>query len=944
MDINWYKTEMTSNNSPVPLVASATSEYSATYSACKAFSNSKEANSAWASAVGEITPSIQIDYGIKKKVNVLYLRDRAMSLVDMPIEFEVQGSNNGVSFETIQLFQTADTWAINEERIFYFDKSVDYRIYKINITQAGGSQPYVCIGEIMFGYTFKNKMVVKSDTDKNYSLLDKTLLILPNSEKTTILEYGINPKREIILDEDFNSVVHIESEKETLENGSLFTHRNIETQKIKLIEDNYSNTLDPSNMGAGIEISDDLLSVSLAPSASVRATNGLRVGKWYWEVTLDSASVIAHMIGISSKSLSMNGFIHGGLSRLYYANSGNTYPLNLKYGSALKVGDTLGLALDLDNGTLTYYKNGLSLGVAFDDILDLGEVYPSLSTGSSGKFDNVTSINFGAKDFKHPIPSGFKPYDSSPLPKRAFVVNDGRYMYFEETWKNIDSDIPATQDFLDYGMVKLSTIPSTSWKELDEVVNIVIYNENTSQEFSSITIETENPFSVYNYISENPVVLILSDEEKESIVETKTELYTLQEEFKDSVNVIYHTDYTNITKADLVIEGSKSPLDELDGEFEVLTWTDNPIEGAQMTLGLTALPKPQFIKLVSAKRVYGALNSLLLNDISEGQRNDTRFLLTDKMANVWYRWNKYTKDFVEVTDVHSNELILKHGMKFEEINSITEEDWNKWSKGYINIGIFLNENVEKTIVSKVESISYKDLLPRYTSLVEKGNFYILNTTAKIELEMIGNTVKGLLSDSDLTRVQYRILINNQYHYPTDGTFTKLSDSPNNIDITIQSKDIKIGDWNTVKVEFQDFYGTTDYWQTQFIGTYSGLMFKDIHGDFYTSEIGEVLKYLDFGIIIAGQTTIEHEIILKNQYGYDVENLYLYANSSGFPTGMTFEFSESLSPFIPQSELRFARTLANDEELTFFVRIRTELGSTPDANGSFDIIVRADKVD
>lgn len=150
-------------------------------------------------------------------------------------------------------------------------------------------------------------------------------------------------------------------------------------------------------------------------------------------------------------------------------------------------------------------------------------------------------------------------------------------------------------------------------------------------------------------------------------------------------------------------------------------------------------------------------------------------------------------------------------------------------------------------------------------------------------------------------------------------------------------------WNTVKVEFQDFYGTTDYWQTQFIGTYSGLMFKDIHGDYYSSEIGEVLKYLDFGVIIAGQTTIEHEVILKNQYGYDVKNIHLYADTSNFPNAMTFEFSEALSPFIPQSELRLNRVLANNDEMSFYVRIKTELGATPNANGSFDIIVKADQV-
>uniref|UniRef100_UPI0020BE89DB hypothetical protein n=1 Tax=Lysinibacillus sp. D4B1_S16 TaxID=2941231 RepID=UPI0020BE89DB len=107
----------------------------------------------------------------------------------------------------------------------------------------------------------------------------------------------------------------------------------------------------------------------------------------------------------------------------------------------------------------------------------------------------------------------------------------------------------------------------------------------------------------------------------------------------------------------------------------------------------------------------------------------------------------------------------------------------------------------------------------------------------------------------------RVLLNNGDYYPSDGSFTKLGEAPQNIELAIGSKDIRIDNWNTLKVEFQDFFGTTDYWSIQFMGTYTGLMFKDVYGQYFSSEIGEVLKYLDFGIIMAGQTTIEHGVFL-----------------------------------------------------------------------------------
>lgn len=71
-------------------------------------------------------------------------------------------------------------------------------------------------------------------------------------------------------------------------------------------------------------------------------------------------------------------------------------------------------------------------------------------------------------------------------------------------------------------------------------------------------------------------------------------------------------------------------------------------------------------------------------------------------------------------------------------------------------------------------------------------------------------------------------------------------------------------------------------------------------------------------------------------------MHLFANTANFPTEMTVEFSQSQSPFIPHPDLKLSGVLANNAEMPFFIRLKTKLGSTPDANGSFDIIVRADK--
>lgn len=558
----------------------------------------------------------------------------------------------------------------------------------------------------------------------------------------------------------------------------------------------------------------------------------------------------------------------------------------------------------------------------------------------------------------------------SPIPDKHLIQHNSQYKYHDGTsWQTTTN---TEENFIKYGMNNLDHITEAHWKELSGNKSIVMWSDFEDKQFTSVVLKKEDftaqdllgdtpqviyytdsdasqivveagvePFSVYDYIGELPTVVAYTETTDDIIVSTTTEPFDIYDEFGESVEVLYYTDDEAVTSADLILEANWSPIDELEGDFEVVTWTDEAPDTANRVLEMKAVPKPQFIKLVNPKRLYGYLDNMFVNDISQSYRDEARYFITDENNSSWYVWDASTQSFI-ISDISSEEAILKNGMKFTDMNEITDKQWRTWAKPYINIGVFLKDNPRDTIISIVDNVSYEDYLPRHTNTLEKASFYLLNTTAKIDISLVGNTLKGVLSDEDLTRVQYRVLLNGAYYYPADGSFTKLAASPQNISLSIASKHIKIDDWNTLKIEFQDSFGTTDDWQTTFIGTYSGLVFKDVYGKYYSNEIGEVLKYLDFGIIVAGQTTVEHEVILKNQYGYDVKNIHLFANTSNFPTGMKIEFSESLAPFTPYPELKLNRTLQNNEEMSFFIRLQTELGVTPDANGSFDIIVRADK--
>jgi len=80
------------------------------------------------------------------------------------------------------------------------------------------------------------------------------------------------------------------------------------------------------------------------------------------------------------------------------------------YGATYTDNDVIGVALDLDAGTLTFYKNGVSQGTAFSG-LPSGTYFAGIS--SAGVTGN---INFGQRPFAYTAPSGFKALCTQNLP------------------------------------------------------------------------------------------------------------------------------------------------------------------------------------------------------------------------------------------------------------------------------------------------------------------------------------------------------------------------------------------------------------------------------------------------------------------------------------------------------------------------------------------------
>lgn len=156
---------MTSNTTPIPYVASASSVYNneARYYAYRAFNGtSADVNDAWLSAGISTSQYIMLDFGTPTTVDtVKILINNPNASTVAPKDFTVQGSNNGTDFAIIKTFSET-SWTNNVAKTLSLDASVTYRYYKVNITSNNGYSGYVGISQLRF-LSSENKYYIKCE-------------------------------------------------------------------------------------------------------------------------------------------------------------------------------------------------------------------------------------------------------------------------------------------------------------------------------------------------------------------------------------------------------------------------------------------------------------------------------------------------------------------------------------------------------------------------------------------------------------------------------------------------------------------------------------------------------------------------------------------------------------------------------------------------------------
>jgi hypothetical protein len=141
-----------------------------------------------------------------------------------------------------------------------------------------------------------------------------------------------------------------------------------------------------------------------------------QTGKWYYEFSYSGTNQCLPGIASLTANLAsaVNTFYTNPiLSYAYFDDNGVKVlgPGNnsITYGASWVAGDIIGVAFDADNGTLTFYKNGVSQGTAFSGLTG---TYVAAITQNGGP----SFTNFGQRPFAYAAPSGFKALCDTNLP------------------------------------------------------------------------------------------------------------------------------------------------------------------------------------------------------------------------------------------------------------------------------------------------------------------------------------------------------------------------------------------------------------------------------------------------------------------------------------------------------------------------------------------------
>ena len=218
--------------------------------------------------------------------------------------------------------------------------------------------------------------------------------------------------------------------------ATTFNPFNTDIHTVRGQETGYA-TLNPLDTNFGSNLKDGNLQAvgsSNWNAGHARGSIALTSGKWFWESTYSAGSSTLQF-GFANTSASLTesyGSVPANSWTYYFPNSSILFPsggVSSYFTSGASLGDTIGCALDMDNGTWQFFKNGVGGTVYTLTATDSGstasitELYPWV-----GSYNGTQDINFGQKPFKFPPPEGFQPLNAANVRPTTVISRPDQYI------------------------------------------------------------------------------------------------------------------------------------------------------------------------------------------------------------------------------------------------------------------------------------------------------------------------------------------------------------------------------------------------------------------------------------------------------------------------------------------------------------------------------------
>jgi hypothetical protein len=143
-------------------------------------------------------------------------------------------------------------------------------------------------------------------------------------------------------------------------------------------------------------------------------------GKYYFEFLPTSATTVADNIRVGVSNSTVGSYV-------LYKSDGNKVVdgSTTSYGATFTTNDTIGCAIDVDGGTITFYKNNSSQG-SITYATSSGNFFAYTQDGS-GTVSVVASFNFGQRPFTYTPPTGYVALNTQNL-SAPTISNGASYM------------------------------------------------------------------------------------------------------------------------------------------------------------------------------------------------------------------------------------------------------------------------------------------------------------------------------------------------------------------------------------------------------------------------------------------------------------------------------------------------------------------------------------